>query len=39
MKSFGTEIKEDFLIEPGYVCINHASYGIIPKHIFEYKYE
>ena len=39
MKAFGHEIKEEFLIEEGYVNVNHSSFGYIPKYIRDIKFE
>ncbi|CAK60160.1 unnamed protein product (macronuclear) [Paramecium tetraurelia] len=35
MKNFGKEFKEEFVIEPGYTCVNHSSFGYIPKCVFK----
>jgi len=39
MKAFGHEIKEDFVIEPGYTCVNHSSYGLTLKYLMDLKFE
>lgn len=31
IKNFGKELKDDFVIESGYTCVNHSSFGYIPK--------
>ncbi|CAD8185429.1 unnamed protein product [Paramecium pentaurelia] len=35
MNTFGQNIKEDFIIENGFVCVNHSSFGFVPKEVFQ----
>ncbi|CAD8102339.1 unnamed protein product [Paramecium primaurelia] len=35
MKNFGKELKDDFVIESGYTCVNHSSFGYIPKCVLQ----
>lgn len=39
IKNFGKELKEDFVIESEYVCVNHSSFGYIPKCVFNKRIE
>ncbi|CAD8196779.1 unnamed protein product [Paramecium pentaurelia] len=39
IKNFGKELKEDFVIESGYTCVNHSSFGYIPKCVLKQRIE
>lgn len=39
MEAFGKKLKEEFLIEPEFVCVNHSSFGFVPKQIVEQRFE
>ncbi|CAK92825.1 unnamed protein product (macronuclear) [Paramecium tetraurelia] len=38
-QGFGNQLKEDFVIEPGYICVNHSSFGYIPKTVLKKRIE
>lgn len=39
MKNFGKELKDDFVMKPGYTCVNHSSFGYIPKCVLQSRIE
>ncbi|CAD8114916.1 unnamed protein product [Paramecium sonneborni] len=39
MKNFGKEIKDDFVMEHGYICVNHSSFGYVPKCVLNQRIE